>query len=221
MKENTIQNPGAVKTKVPATPEQKKASAKNWFGIFANFILAYIAVYAFEFWYDKVIELDLWLMLGNFTVVGLLAITFFIAATAYTRGTVNKAVLWLTLIVMAAVIIGLMLLVSPTEKDFLFPFSGVLIVMIGFYMLYLSTDTMEPVGIFAMIILFWGGIFFAKYFGLIDWSWVAELSQLAVFCILFFGGTWAKLRYAMHGITGVNKDGGHGDSSDGSGEAED
>lgn len=224
---NTTQNTTAqkavnVETRPPATEAQKKAFWKNWFSIIVNAVLAGISVYLFEVWFDKVIELDTWHLVGNFTLVGLLVVAFVIGMTAYTKGTMNKIKMVLTLAGLTIAIIGLMLAVTTTVSDVVYPLSGIIIASIAFYMFALSSGTARPVGIMFMAIVLFGSIALAKkLMPELSWDTIAELSQASVFFILFVGGTWAQLRMAMHGVRGVNKDGGgYGDSNDGSGESD-
>jgi hypothetical protein len=65
-------------------------------------------------------------------------------------------------------------------------------------------------------------IAFLKWFDKIGWGTVGELSEFALFVILFLGGTWSQIRAAIHGIRGVNQDGrGFGDDGDGDGDTGD
>ena len=198
--------------------EVKKS--KNWLMIIVNLILALVSVYLFEFWFDKVIGLDnTFQKFANIGVVVLTALTFFIGKTYYIKGVKNTAKKIFTLLILAGVTLGLMLLSVKVPADIIYPFSGVILVSIAFYMLSLTAGTLNTVGMIGLTLLFATPIAFLKWFDKIDWSIAGELSQFALFVILFLGGTWSQMRAAIHGIRGVNADGGgFGDEGDGNGD---
>ena len=193
---------------------------KNWLMIIVNLILALISVYLFEFWFQKVIGLDnTFQKIANIAVVVLTALTFFIAKTYYIKGVANTAKKIFTLLVLGVATLGMMLLSVKVPADIIYPFSGVILVSIAFYMLSLTAGTLNTVGMIGLALLFATPIVFLKWFGKIDWNMTAELSQFALFMILFLGGTWSQIRAVIHGIRGVNADGGgFGDDGDGDGD---
>ncbi len=195
-------------------------SSKNWVIIVVNLILSLISVYLFEFWFKEVIALDNTLQkFANIAVMLLTALTFFIGKTYYIKGVMNTAKKILVLLLLSAATLGLMLLSVKVPADIIYPFSGVLLVSIAFYMLSLTAGTLNTVGMVGLTLLFATPIVFLKWFDKIDWNMVGELSQFAIFAILFLGGTWSQLRAVIHGIRGVNKDGGgFGDEGDGDGD---
>ncbi len=198
--------------------EVKKS--KNWLMIIANLILALISVYLFEFWFKEVIALDnTFQKFANIAVVVLTALTFFIAKTYYIKGVANTAKKIFTLLVLGVATLGMMLLSVKVPADIIYPFSGVILVSIAFYMLSLTAGTLNTVGMIGLALLFATPIVFLKWFDKIDWNMTAELSQFALFMILFLGGTWSQIRAVIHGIRGVNADGGgFGDDGDGDGD---
>jgi hypothetical protein len=187
-----------------------------------NLLLALVSVYLFEFWFKKVIQLESPIQIfTNISVVALTFITYFIAQTYYIKGVMNTAKKILTLVILSVVIIALMLLSVKVPSDIVYPFSGVALASIAFYMLSLSAGTLNTVGMIALALIFAIPIAFLKWFGKIDWPMVANLSEFAIFVILFLGGTWAQIRAVIHGIRGVNRDGGgFGDDGDGDGDTE-
>ncbi len=201
------------------TTQKESNSKKNnrhWIMIIVNLILALISVYLFEFWYKKVIALEALQLAENIGVVILTALTYFIGKTYYIKGVMNTAKKIFILVLLSLVILGLMLLSVKTPADMIYPFSGILIVSVAFYMLSLTAGTLNTIGVIGLSLLFASGIAFLKWFDTISWNTAGELGQLAVFIILFIGGTWAEIRSLIHGIRGTNADGnGFGDSSDG------
>ena len=198
-------------------------SSKHWLMIGINLILALISVYLFEVWFKSVVRLESSMQIAtNMAVVILTAITYFVANTYYIKGVANTAKKIFILIFLAVIIIGLMLLSVKEPVDIIYPFSGVVLVSIAFYMLTLSAGTLNTIGMIGLALILATPIAFLKWFGMIDWGMVAELSKFAVFIILFLGGTWSQIRAAIHGIRGVNPTGGGvGDDGDGDGDTGD
>lgn len=198
-------------------------SNKHWLMIGVNLALALISVYLFEVWFKSVIRLDNSIHIAtNMAVVILTSITYFVANTYYIKGVANTAKKILILVSLAITIIGLMLLSVKEPSDIVYPFSGVVLVSIAFYMLTLSAGTLNTIGMIGLALILATPIAFLKWFGMIDWGMVANLSKFAVFIILFLGGTWSQIRAAIHGIRGVNPTGGGmGDDDDGDGDTGD
>lgn len=188
--------------------------------IIVNLILALISVYLFEIWFEKVIDLDnTFQKFANIAVVVLTALTYFIGKTYYIKGVMNTAKKIFTLLILAAATLGMMLLSVKVPADIVYPLSGVILVSIAFYMLSLTAGTLNTVGMVGLTLLFAAPIVFLKWFDKIDWSMAGELSQFGLFVILFLGGTWSQIRAVIHGIRGVNADGGgFGDDGDGDGD---
>jgi hypothetical protein len=193
--------------------------SKHWLMIGVNLILALISVYLFEFWYKQVMTLETLQLLENIAVVVLTALTYFIGKTYYIKGVMNTAKKIIILVLLSLTILGLMLLSVKLPADMIYPFSGVIIVSVAFYMLSLTAGTLNTIGIIGLSLLFTSAIAFLKWFDVITWDVVGELAKLAVFIILFIGGTWAEIRALIHGIRGTNADGGgFGDDDDGDGD---
>ncbi len=191
-------------------------SSRHWGMIVINLVLALISVYLFEFWFKEVILLEPLQLAENVGVVALTALTYFIGKTYYIKGVMNTAKKIITLILLSLAILGLMLLSVKVPADMVYPFSGVLIVSVAFYMLSLTAGTLNTIGVVGLSLLFTSAIAFLKWFDVISWDMAGELGQLSVFIILFIGGTWAEIRSLIHGIRGTNSDGnGFGDSGDG------
>ncbi|MEA2111176.1 MAG: hypothetical protein U9P71_03905 [Campylobacterota bacterium] len=198
--------------------EKVEKKSKHWLMIAVNFVLALISVYLFEFWYKQVIGLQTLQLVENIAVVVLTALTYFIGKTYYIKGVMNTAKKIIILILLSLAILGLMLLSVKVPSDMVYPFSGVLIVSVAFYMLSLTAGTLNTIGIIGLSLLFTAAIAFLKWFNVVDWNMAGELGQLAIFIILFIGGTWAEIRALIHGIRGTNADGGFGDGNDGDGD---
>lgn len=188
--------------------------------IVVNLILALISVYLFEYWFKEVIALDNTLQkFANIGVVVLTAIVYFVAKTYYIKGVMNTAKKIFILFLLSIAILGLMLLSVKVPADIIYPFSGIFLVSIAFYMLSLSAGTLNTAGMIGLALLLSIPIIFLKWFGKIEWGMFVELSQFALFIILFLGGTWSQIRSVIHGIRGVNRDGGgFGDEGDGDGD---
>jgi hypothetical protein len=201
--------------------EVKKSN--NWLMIIINLTLALISVYLFEFWLKKVIGLESsFQKFTNIAVVILTFTTYFIAKTYYIKGVMNTAKKIFVLLILAAATLALMLLSVKYPADIIYPFSGVILASIAFYMLSLTAGTLNTVGMIGLALLFAIPISFLKWFDKIDWHMVGTLSEFALFVILFLGGTWAQIRAVIHGIRGVKQDGsGFGDGGDGDGDTGD
>ncbi|HHH37638.1 MAG TPA: hypothetical protein ENK77_03370 [Epsilonproteobacteria bacterium] len=201
----------------------EQSASKNWLIIGVNLILSLISVYLFEFWFRKVIGLESsFQKFTNIAVVALTLTTYFVAKTYYIKGVMNTAKKIFILVILAVATLGLMLLSVKYPADIIYPFSGVALASIAFYMLSLTAGTLNTVGMIGLALLFAIPISFLKWFDKIDWHMVGSLSQFALFVILFLGGTWAQIRAAIHGIRGVNSDaGGFGDNGDGNGDTGD
>jgi hypothetical protein len=205
------------------TPTQPPAPVKKsnqWTMIVVNLVLSLISVYLFEVWFKKVIGLDnSFQKYTNIAVVLLTAITYFIAKTYYIKGVMNTAKKIFILLLLAVTILGLMLLSVKMPADIVYPFTGVILVSIAFYMLSLTAGTLNTIGMIGLALVFAIPIAFLKWFDKVSWDTVGELSQFGIFVILFLGGTWSQIRAAIHGIRGVNQDGsGFGDEGDGDGD---
>lgn len=196
--------------------------SKHWLMIGVNLVLALISVYLFEFWYKQVMTLETLQLVENLAVVVLTALTYFIGKTYYIKGVMNTAKKIIILVLLSLAILGLMLLSVKLPADMIYPFSGVIIVSVAFYMLSLTAGTLNTIGIIGLSLLFTSAIAFMKWFDVISWDTVGDLAKLAVFIILFIGGTWAEIRALIHGIRGTNADGGgFGDGNDGDGDTGD
>jgi hypothetical protein len=203
--------------------EEKKSSNKHWLMIGVNLVLSLISVYLFEFWFKKVLALENEIQLAeNLAIVALTVVTYFVAKTYYIKGVMNTAKKILILIGLGIAILGLMLLSVKVPADIIYPFSGVILVSLAFYMLSMSAGTLNTIGMVGLALILATPIAFLKWFNTIGWDMVIDLSQFAVFIILFIGGTWSQIQMAIHGIRGVNNTGGgSGDDGDGDGDTGD
>jgi len=203
--------------------EEKKSSNKHWLMIGVNLVLSLISVYLFEFWFKKVLALENEIQLAeNLAIVALTVVTYFVAKTYYIKGVMNTAKKILVLIGLGIAILALMLLSVKVPADIVYPFSGIILVSLAFYMLSMSAGTLNTIGMVGLALILATPIAFLKWFNTISWDMVIELSQFAVFIILFIGGTWSQIQMAIHGIRGVNSRGtGSGDDGDGDGDTGD
>ena len=206
--------------KIGAIPVKAEAKYDNKYlgRIGGNLALAGTSVYLFDYWYDKVVELPAMQMSLNLTLVFLLALTYFVGKTYYTRGTINIGKQVITLLFMGVGVLALMYFAVKTEGDVIYPLSGVAIISIGFYMLALSAGTMGAGGILAMSLGFASLIMFANMFGYIGWNGTGELAQFGVFSVLFVGGTWSHISHYLFGVKGTQEQRGFGDAGDGDGD---
>jgi len=227
-KEKLMGDEHVIKDNMSVT-EKKKVNRKNLIVILINFALAAISVYLFEFWFRRLFtegRLDTLQIAENIGVVVLTALTYFVGKTYYTKGVMNNLKKIIITTMLGASVLGLMLLSVKTPADTIYPISGMIVVSIAFYMLSLTAGTLSTIGIVALSLLFGAPIAFGKMFGWFDWHTVGTLSKLGIFIILFFGGTWAQIRMYLHGVRGINKDGGgfgsdNGDAGDGDGDTGD
>jgi len=203
-------------------------SYKKELGIgLTNLTLAGVSIFVFDYWFSKVSQLPVLEMAENFGVVFLGAMTLFIGKTFYGKGTINnmKKIFYTT--VLAVMTVALMLYTGLT-LNILYPLSGAVLVFIAFYMLSLSASTMNMVGIVSTAMVLGTGIGYLNMKEYIDWAMTGTLAKVAMFLILFIGGVWPHFRRWMHGVSGVNKDGGGfgsdsegGDEGDGDGDTGD
>lgn len=227
--ENTKKMNTQAQVQVDEVTETKKVNKKNLIVIGVNLLLSLISIYVFEFWFRSLFENGLTTVqiIENVAVVVLTALTYFVGKTFYTKGVFNNIKKIFITFALAASVLGLMLLSVTTPSDMVYPLSGIVVVSIAFYMLSLTAGTLNMIGIVGLTLFFGAPIAFAKLFGWIEWDTVGQLSKLGIFTILFFGGTWAQIRSYLHGIRGVNKDGGgfgsdnNGDAGDGDGDTGD
>ena len=203
-------------------------SYKKELGIgLVNLVLAGISVFLFDYWFGMVSELPALQMAENFGVVFLSATTLFVGKTFYGKGTVNniKKIFYTTGLAIATVAL---ILYTTLTLNIAYPLSGALLAFIAFYMLSLSASTMNLVGIISSAMALGTGIAYLNMKDYIDWAMTGTLAKVAIFLILFVGGVWPHFRRWMHGVTGVNKDGGGlgndsegGDEGDGDGDTGD
>jgi len=216
-------------TKAKVVDVKQKNGYKKELGIaFVNLALAFISVFVFDYWFGKVTELSWLQMAENFGVVFLGATTLFVGKTFYGKGTINnlKKIIYTAFLAIATVAL---MLYTALALNIMYPLSGAILVFIAFYMLSLSASTMNLVGIISTAMILGTGIAFMKMKDVIDWGTTGLLAEFAMFLILFIGGVWPHFRRWMHGVTGVNKDGGGfgsddsegGDEGDGDGDTGD
>ena len=180
-----------------------------------NIVLAIISVYLFDYWFKMVNQLPAIQMAENFGVIVLGASTLFVGKTFYGKGTINNIKKIAYTSILAIMTVALILYTSLT-LNLMFPLTGIILVFISFYMLSLSISTMNLVGIISAAMVSVTAIAYMKMKDFIDWGMTGELIKITIFFILFIGGVWPHFRRWMHGVSGVNKDGG-GFSSDSEG----
>lgn len=190
-----------------------------------NLALAGISVFLFDYWFGLVSDLPMIPMIENFGVVVLGTATLFVGKTFYGKGTVNNLMKIIYTVGLAILTVSLMLYTGLT-LSIMYPLSGAILTFITFYMLSLSANTLNLVGMVAMAMVIGTGIAWMKIQDYILWDTTGTLAKWGVFLILFTGGVFPHLRRYAHGITGVNKDGGgfgssgdtEGDDGDGDGD---
>ncbi len=196
-------------------------SNKHIVKIVVNFILAIVSVFLFEYWFKHLLHSNLTTLqqAANIGAVIMVFLTYFVANSFYTKGVLNNLKKIVTTLIMAAIVLGLMALSVKDIHDIIYPASGVIIASIAFYMLSLSTGTLGAVGIIALIIILLAPIMFGVMFKYITMHTAVILIKVSLFLILFVGGTWAEIRFLIHGIRGTNRDSGNfGDENDGDGD---
>ena len=209
-----------VKSKAKVLKTSIVENRKKEIGIgLANLTLAGISVYVFDYWITSVAELSWGVMLLNFLVVIGAIFTLFVGKTFYGKGTINNGKKIVYTFGLGAGTIALMLFTSQFT-GIGYPLSGLILVMIAFYMLSVSANTLNIIGMVSMSMVLFGFVAWMNMQGYIGWAWTGYLSEASVFTILFWGGVWPHFRRAMHGVHGVNKDGG-GFGSDDSGDEDD
>lgn len=200
---------------------EKKSYKKELAIGLVNLVLAWISVFLFEYWFKAVGDLEPLRMALNLGVIVMSTITLFVAVTFYGRGTRNNLYRVVLTFGLAAATLTLIYFSGNTPEEMIYPFGGLSLVLIAFYMLSLSTDTLNLSGIVALSMVLATIILMSKKFEWIDWAMTGELSKYAVFIILFWGGVWPHFRSFMHGIKGTNRDGGGGDPHDRDGDTSD
>jgi len=182
-----------------------------------NLALSFIAIYVFEFWIKRVIALPMNQAALNIASVILTLSMFFVGKTFYDKGLANNLKKASLMILLGGGAIVLMLLSSTKIEDIAYPFGGFILASIVFYMVSLSTVTINLTGMIGIFMLLLIPVAFLVKFQNITIPIALELSEFIAFSVLFFGGTWAEIRAFLHGIRGVNNDGSgyNGDPSDG------
>jgi len=208
--------------------ENKKTlkSKKPIIQIAVNLILSLMAVYLFEVWIKRVWHLPPLQTAYNIGAIVLTFAMFFVGKTYYTKGVLNNLKKIIIMVLMAVGVLGLMLLSSTRIEDVVYPLSGFFLSGIVFYMISLSTVTINLTGMIWIFMVLLIPVAFLQWFGKITFSTASETAQFIMFIVLFFGATWAEIRAYIHGIRGVNRDGGgagdnNGDPRDGDGDTDD
>lgn len=201
-----------MQNKQPKTFGHKKELAIG----LVNLTLAFVSVFVFEWWFKKVSSLDTTNMIENFGVVFLAITTLFVAKTYYGKGVMNNIKRVLITTGLAAATIGLLAFSVKVPSDIVYPLGGIALVLVVFYMLSLSLSTLNLAGIIGIGMVLMGGIAVSYHLNYIELGTAGNLTKWSAFVILLIGGVWPHFRKALHGITGVNKDGGgFGNDSDG------
>lgn len=201
--------------------EAKKGLARSVKMILINIALSGIAVYVFQFWFHQLNTLSMTKQIMNIGIIALTGATYFVSKTYYTKGVLNNIKKIIYVVGLALATLTLVYYTVETPTEIVYPLSGVILISIAFYMVSLSAGTLGLLGMIGMAILATMLIGAGKKFDYIAWDTAIELGKLSVFLILFLGGTWAELRAFVHGIRGINKDGGgfgsgnNGDPADG------
>ena len=186
-----------------------------------SIVLALASVYLIGPWIDKVMTLDTMQIVFNFAAAATTLITFYVAKTHYSKGSLNVFKKIFMVILFSALTIGFAILSAPTMNDLMYPLAGIFIVSVTFYMVSLSSETLGLLGMAGLTIilgaLIIGGVVYKDF----SYDTAMFWSKIAFLIILSVGGVFAKARMYMHGIRGVNNDGGfggEGDTNDGDGD---
>jgi len=196
---------------------------KNLIILSINLLLSILAVFVFNSWIHKIIHLQNWQgRLALISSVILLLATYFVGKTFYTKGVLNNLK---KIFIMAFLVIGTIGLLALGVNDthtLILGVEGLVLASILFYMLSLAIGTLTAVGIAGIVTILATGIYFGVTMYHLNTSSAILISKISMLLILFLGGTWAEIRYVIHGIRGTNNDqGGFGDSGDGDGDTGD
>lgn len=215
------------KTKAPVKKGWAKYLNKELFAFLVSAILAAASVFLIGPWIDEVMLLSTQAIAYNFLAAASALAMYFVAKTHYSRGMWNvlKKIFWV--VVLASAVIGFSLLSTTAMGGaasigaLVYPLTGIFIVSVIFYMVSLSSETIGLIGMSFLSVILLGIIAGAAFYGHLQYAGVILAIKAALLIILSAGGVFAKLRMYLHGIRGVNNDGGFGDSGDGDGDTGD
>lgn len=217
--------------KTKPTQGWRKYFNKDLIPIFLNIALAAASVLLIGPWIDYVLELETSSMIFNFAAAVTAGAAVFIAKTHYNKGTWNIIKKTLMVTSASALTIYFSFLSAGTADALWYPFTGVFIVLVTFYMISLSTETLGLIGISAAGMLLGIGLVGLYTYSDITGDTLLLLTKASMLLILFLGGVLAKIRMYLHGIRGTNNDGGfgrvgddaddYGDEGDGDGDTGD
>ena len=225
-------------TRTALSAQTKTIEKRNWTRYFNKDLIAFLisvalavaSVFLIGPWIDSVMLLD-WQAVGLIFTSSLTTfITYYIAKTHYSKGSMNvlKKIFWVSFF--AVLTVGLALgstmvmggvasIVSLT-----YALTGIFIVSVIFYMVSLSSETLGLLGMAALSIFLGSLIAGGSFYGYLGHEATLWALQGALLIILAVGGVFAKWRMYLHGIRGVNNDGGfkspddYGDGNDGDGD---
>ena len=207
----------------PAVPKEgfMKYITFDLIPVFLSLALSIAAVYLIGPWVDHVLTLGIGSMIYTFLAAGATALMLFVAKTYYARGTWNVVKKIFFTMVLASAAVGFTILSSTTFGGLGPALVGVFIVGVIFYMISLSSETITLIGMSIMAVVFGALITGGLVYGPLDYESAVFFGKLSLLLMLLAGGVWAKLRRYMHGVQGVNADGGFGDAGDGDGDTGD
>ncbi len=189
--------------------------------VFISLALAAASVYLIGPWIDYVVALETTKMIYIFLSAVFTGITFFVAKTHYSRGAMNVLKKIMYTIILGSATVGFAIMSSTTISGLVPALTGIFIVGVIFYMISLSSETITLLGMSAMAIVFGALIVGGLVYGNLEYASAIIFVKIALLIMLLAGGVWAKIRRYMHGVQGVNADGGFGDAGDGDGDTGD
>ncbi len=197
---------------------------KDLIAFLISALLAVAAVYLVSPWVRNVMTLGWVSILFNFAAVISTGVTYYIAKTHYNKGAWN--VFWKVVMVTigGSITVFFTIMSSTTMGGLWYPLTGIFIISVIFYMIALSSETIGLLGMVAMAIVSGTLIVGGLVFGKIDSDGAIMWTKIMMVVIFAIGGVFAKWRMYLHGIRGVNNDGGfgnRGDTHDGDGDTED
>ena len=203
----------------PEAPEKsffdyKKWLNKDFFAMIATILMAASSVYLVGPWVRTILEFPISTILYNFGAVASVAITLYAAAVMYNRGGWNIAVKFMTVAFFSILTVILIILSSNSMNGLWYPLTGIFILYITFYMVVLSSKTLTLKGISAIAIILSSLILGSMVYNNTTYDDAIFWMKISLTFIFAIGAVLPKIRYWLHGIKGVNNDGGFGRTND-------
>lgn len=187
---------------------------KDLIAFLVSIALAVASVFLIGPWIDNVMLLNWQAITYNFAAAITTAATYYIAKTHYSKGAMNvlRKIFWVFLLAVATVGFALLSTTAmggvASISALVYPLTGIFIVSVTFYMVTLSSETLGLLGMAGLSIILGSIIAGGVFYGYLGYGGAILATQFSLLLILSVGGVFAKWRMYMHGIRGVNNDGG-------------